>query len=76
MGWDTVLGLNAMQAINQVCAKAIGVTLRDVFAMSALNGLISSGDYGEGDLAELPQMAYRLADVMLEARKLNLKKGD
>ena len=76
MMWDTALGQRTIGAIGEACAKASGVTLHDVFAMSALNGLIGSGDYGEGDLAELSPMAYRLADVMLEARKINLKKGD
>lgn len=76
MGWDTVLGLNAMQAINQVCAKAIGVTLRDVFAMAALNGLLCEGQCTEMELSDLAAEAYALADGMLEARKQSLKKGD
>lgn len=69
MMWDTALGQRAIEAIGTACAKVSGVTLRDVFAVSALNGLLGSGDYGEGDLDGLPSMAYRLADVMLEARK-------
>ena len=76
MMWDTALGQHTIEAIGTACAKASGVTLRDVFALSALNGLLSSGQCGEKDLDGLPVMAYALADVMLEARKLNLKKGD
>lgn len=41
--------------------------LRDCFAMFALNGLLkeANGDYADGAIAEL---AYSLADAMLEAR--------
>lgn len=43
-------------------------TLRDQFAMSALQGLLANqGLYIEPD--ELSRRAYRLADAMLEARK-------
>lgn len=43
-------------------------TLRDQFAMSALQGLLANqGLYIEPD--ELSRHAYRLADAMLEARK-------
>lgn len=69
MMWDTALGQRTIEAIGTACAKASGVTLRDVFAMSALNGFLSSVHCDEGDLDELPAMAYKLADVMLEARK-------
>jgi hypothetical protein len=42
--------------------------LRDCYAMFALNGLLTEarGDWNDGAIAEL---AYSLADAMLEARK-------
>ena len=40
-------------------------TLRDQFAMAALTGLLSSGDYSYDDVTK---NAYYVADRMLEAR--------
>lgn len=76
MGWETVLGLNTMQAISTACAKVGSVTLRDVFAMSALNGLLSAEPCTDSELNDLATKAYVLADSMLETRKLNSRKGD
>lgn len=48
--------------------------LRDCFAMFALNGLIkeANGDYKDDAMAEL---AYSLADAMLEARSQSDEEG-
>ena len=51
-------------------------TLRDVFAIAALTGMLSSEDYGEGQNYyrgpdgehHAAQRAYALADAMLEVR--------
>ena len=43
--------------------------LRDIFAGLAMNGCIINGDYSK---EEIPQMAYIMADAMMEARE----KGD
>jgi hypothetical protein len=40
--------------------------LRDCFAMFAMAGWIMNGDYSK---AEIPSLAYEMADGMLEARK-------
>ena len=52
-------------------------TLRDQFAMSALQGILSSPVMGDSDLHEsaeiwlkdITESAYEFADAMLEARK-------
>lgn len=48
-------------------------TLRDQFAMSALQGLLANQQCApfsyEGDVKQSVRCAYRLADAMLEARK-------
>ena len=41
-------------------------TLRDKYAVAALNGLIA---YGWGPEALVAEMAFRIADMVLEARK-------
>jgi hypothetical protein len=48
--------------------------LRDCFAMFALNGLLTEarGDWNDGAIAEL---AYSLADAMLEARNPSNEEG-
>lgn len=48
--------------------------LRDCFAMFALNGLIkeANGDYKDDAMAEL---AYSLADAMMEARNQSDEEG-
>ena len=43
--------------------------LRDVFAMFALNGLMSCGDNDTVPYKVLASNAYEVADQMLEARK-------
>ena len=40
--------------------------LRDCFAMFAMTGWIMNGDYSK---TEIPNLAYQMADAMLEARK-------
>ena len=40
--------------------------LRDCFAMFAMCGWIMNGDYSKD---EIPNLAYNMADAMLEARK-------
>ena len=42
-------------------------TLRDKYAVAALNGLIAS--YGWGPEAVVAEKAFRIADMVLEARK-------
>jgi len=58
--------------------------LRDRFAMAALTGLLASaktfrfveqGQSRDVSLVEVPEMAYRLADRMVEARVLKKQEG-
>jgi hypothetical protein len=47
-------------------------TMRDRFAMAALNGMLASGTEhwdGTGDEKRYSKLAYEAADAMLEARK-------
>ena len=46
--------------------------LRDCFAMFAMAGWIMNGDYSK---AEIPSLAYEMADGMLEARKKEEEAG-
>ena len=44
-----------------------GMSLRDYFAASAMNGLLASID-ADDDIDQLPSLAYLLADEMLAER--------
>lgn len=73
MMWDTVLGQRTIQAIGEACTKVSSGTLRDVFAMTAMHGLLGRSQCTEMELSDLSVSAYMLADDMLRARKLDLK---
>lgn len=63
---DTISNRQAAESLHEISVNT--PTLRDQFAMSALQGLLANqGLYIEPD--ELSRRAYRLADAMLEARK-------
>jgi hypothetical protein len=48
---------------------ALQKTLRDEFAMRAMEALIASNDVGAGDrIEDIPEYAYQIADSMLLAR--------
>ncbi len=54
----------------QVAANANAMSRRDMFAQSALNGLLASGTYtntGDGFEGFISQAAYNIADAMLKA---------
>lgn len=58
--------IQAAESLHEISVNT--PTLRDQFAMSALQGLLANqGLYIEPD--DLSRHAYRLADAMLEARK-------
>lgn len=42
-----------------------GMTLRDYFAAMAMQGLLSRGS---NDFYDIPEIAYKIADAMLEER--------
>ena len=55
----------AIQDIN----RKLNVTLRDLFAMNAINGMSSNSDLNNHTLEDLAELAYKQADAMLKARK-------
>jgi len=49
----------------------VGMTLRDYFAAKALQGLLAAGrdaQYGNGDMNDLAESSYSIADELLKAR--------
>jgi hypothetical protein len=57
-----------MQAIQRLERKIPDMTLRDLFAMSALNGILCSGTYHNASLDHKVKQSWELADAMLRAR--------
>lgn len=64
----TIEEQRTMQAIQQLNRKVPEVTLRDLFAMSYLNGILTNRAM-HYDYDQEAVFAYRVADAMLEARK-------
>ena len=58
----------AFESVCEINRKMPEVTLRDTFAMNALNGILASPDFS-GTPANIAKIAYEYADVMIEARK-------
>lgn len=72
--WDTVLGNRTMESINCMAhdlgkIKENQPTLRDQFAMAAMNGLLSDTNYSFENAQELARTCYRYADAFIEVRK-------
>ena len=44
-------------------------SLRDTFAMNALNGLLSNGHFNSENPKVSAELAYKIADAMMEVRK-------
>lgn len=76
-----VLEAQTMDMVSKAAKRiaAADITLRDIFAMSALNGIIRNG-FESGNCDSIPdkfdaeqyaESAYCIADAMLEARKNN-----
>ena len=59
---------HALDSINEINRKMPDVTLRDIFAMNALNGILASPDFA-GTPYEVTKIAYEYADLMIQARK-------
>lgn len=57
-----------MQAIQRLERKIPDMTLRDLFAMSALQGTLRGTTYTDEEIAIKAEQAYKLADAMLKAR--------
>lgn len=72
---NSVSHTQAAESLHEISVNT--PTLRDQFAMSALQGILSSPVMGDSDLHEsaenwlkdITESAYEFADAMLEARK-------
>ena len=67
MNGTTMEELRTMESIQSINHKIPELTLRDLFAMNALNGLVV-GDWGNQDTEGMANLAYMLANAMLKAR--------
>jgi len=65
---ETVGEQRTMMAIQDFCEKVPEIQLRDLFAMSALNGLLACQNTN-GSADEFAFGAYRFADAMILARR-------
>ena len=77
--WINTPGGNMELASSYGFQPVAGMSLRDKFADSAMNGMVSAGalnsphdgsfeDYSLGHVNHIAKEAYRLADAMLAAR--------
>lgn len=60
------------QTLEHLCnldSKIPNLTLRDVFAMSALNGFISGRYIADMCVKDIAELAYKQADEMIKVRK-------
>lgn len=68
--WDTVLGQRTMESINAIARDTANLpTLRDQFAMAALNAFGGTSWGLDVDNERLAKECYSMADAMLKARK-------
>ena len=57
-----------MAAIQAIAESVSEISLRDLFAMNALNGIIANGDF-HGSEEQYTEQAYSFADAMLKTRR-------
>ena len=57
-----------MAAIQAIAESVSEISLRDLFAMNALNGIIANGDF-LGSEEQYAGQAYSFADAMLKTRR-------
>ena len=61
---------HALDSINEINRKMPDVNLRDLFAMNALQGMLSTSYYGDpAKHQDITELAYAIADEMIKARK-------
>lgn len=65
----TILEQRTYDSLIDLNSKIPEITLRDLFAMSSINGLIHNVCISEGSVQKYANKAYLIADAMLEARK-------
>ena len=57
------------RAIQRLGQKIPDITLRDLFAMSAIGGMSANSGLNNHTLEQLAELAYKQADAMLKARE-------
>ena len=57
------------RAIQRLGQKIPELSLRDIFAISVINGTLRGTTYTEKEIEIKTEQAYRIADAMLEARE-------
>lgn len=60
--------LSTMNAIQNINRKLPDLELRDLFAMSIINGMSANSGLNDDTLEHLAELAYKQADAMLEVR--------
>jgi hypothetical protein len=66
----TIFEQRTHEQLQQVSQHICDLTLRDLFAMSALNGMYANDTYfTNASYREVAEIAYRQADEMLKERK-------
>lgn len=65
---ETIGEQKTMASIQELCNKIPEVELRDLFAMSALQGMLQGRLYPEAIIDKITSISYEYADSMLEAR--------
>ena len=66
---ETVGEQRTMAAIQAIASSISEIELRDLFAMSAMQGYLSKS-YFDTTKNDVPSMAYEMADKMLKARRI------
>lgn len=65
-----VLEQQTMEHLCNLDSKIPNLTLRDLFAMSALNGMYANGtQYTDATYRDFAEMAYKQAEEMIKVRK-------
>ena len=61
--------MDTITDVNGVITHVNGMTLRDYFAGQAMACIMHAVHAGNGNPSDVPKLAYRVADLMIEARK-------
>lgn len=69
--WEMKEGIGFIEEVRYYLSekKKNEPTLRDTFAMNAMNGLISNGYFNSENPKVTAELAYKIADAMMEVRK-------
>lgn len=69
--WETREGQNFIAEVSYYLSekRKNEPTLRDTFAMNAMNGLLANGHFNSENPTVTAELAYKIADAMLGVRK-------